>query len=130
MQSSRLEDHMNNIGIDQLSFIRYSFKHRCMNNIKKIYQHAGKCDDQQNLKDIIDAAILSTPWVVTDNSPNVHMTSTPVKKPIARKSLCLFTNILDVKPTTAKRLFAAAKFRRKSMKSCNHLWTKKPKGAF
>ena len=31
-----------------------------MNNIKKIYQHAGKCDAQQNLKDIIDAVILSS----------------------------------------------------------------------
>ena len=87
-----------------------------MNNIKKIYQHAGKCDDQQNLKDIIDADILSTTEGVTDNSPNVHMTSTPVKKPSARKSLCLFTNILVVKPITAKRCFVAAKSRRKSMK--------------
>ena len=49
-----------------------------MNNIKKIYQNAGKCDDQQKLKDIIDAALLSTPEGVTDNSPNVHTTSTPV----------------------------------------------------
>ena len=49
-----------------------------MKNIKKIYQHAGKCDDQQNLKDIIDVAILSTPEEVTDNSTNVLMTSTPV----------------------------------------------------
>ena len=71
-----------------------------MNNIKKIYQHAGKCNDQQNLKDIIDADILYTPEGVTDNSPNVHMTSTPVKKPSARKSLCLFTNILDLQPKT------------------------------
>ena len=31
-----------------------------LNNIKKIYLHAGKCDDQQNLKDIIDAAMVST----------------------------------------------------------------------
>ena len=31
-----------------------------MNNIKNIYQHAGKFDDQQNLKDIIDAAMVST----------------------------------------------------------------------
>ena len=45
-----------------------------MKNIKKIYQHAGKCDDQQNLKDIMDATILSTPEGVTDNSPNIHMT--------------------------------------------------------
>ena len=92
-----------------------------MNNIKKIYQHAGKCDDQQNLKDIIYAAILSTSEGVIDNSPNVHMASKPVKKPSARKSLCLFTNILDVKPMRAKRRFVAAKFRRKSMKVCNSL---------
>ena len=61
LQSSSLEDHMKTIGIDQSSFARSSFEHRCMNNIKKIYQHTGKCDDQQNIKDIIDAAILSTP---------------------------------------------------------------------
>ena len=121
---------MKTIGIDRSTFNMSTFEHRCMNNIKNIYQHADKCDDQQNLKDIIDAAILSTPEGVTDNSPNVHMTSTPVKKSSARKSLCLFTNILDVKPTTAKRRFVAAKFRQKSMKVCNSLWTKKKKRAF
>ena len=72
-----------------------------MNNIKKIYQHSGKCDDQQNLKDIIDADILSTQEGVTNNSYNAHLTSSPVKKPSARKSLCLITNILDVQPKTA-----------------------------
>ena len=131
LQSSRLEDHMKTIGIDQSSFTRSSFENRCMNNIKKIYQHAGKCDDQQNLKNIIDVDILYTPEVVTDNSPNVHMTPSPVKKPSARKSLCLFTNIFSFKPTTAKRRFVAAKSRRKSMKVCNSLWTqKKMKRAF
>ena len=130
LQSSRLEDHMKTIGMDQSSFTRSPFEHRCMNNIKNIYQHAGKCDDQQKLKDIIDAAILSTPEGVTDNSPNVHITSTPVKKPSARKSLCLFTNILDVQPKTAKCRFVAAKSRRKAMKVCNSLWTKKTKKSF
>ena len=130
LQSSRLEDHMKTIGIDQSSFARSSFENRCMNNIKKIYQHAGKCDDQKNLKDIVDADILSTPQGVTDNSPNVHMTSTPVKTLSARKSLCLFKNILDVPPKAAKRRFVAAKYRRKSMKVCNSLWKnqKKRKG--
>ena len=61
LQSSRLEYHMKTIGIDQSSFFRSSFEHICMNNIKKIYQHAGKCDDQQNLNDIIEAALLYTP---------------------------------------------------------------------
>ena len=95
---------------------------------KKFYQHAGKCDDQQNLKDIIDAAILSTPEGVTDNSPNVHLSSSPVKKPSVRKSMCLFTNILGVQPKRAKSCFVAAKSRRKAMKVCNSLWKKKRKG--
>ena len=121
LQSSRLEDHMKTIGIDQSSFTRSSFEHRYMNNIKTIYQHAGNCDDQQNLKDILEADILSTPEGVTNNIPNVNLTSSPAKKPSARKPLCLFTNILDVKPTTAKCRFVAAKSRHKAMKACNNL---------
>ena len=96
-----------------------------MNNTKKIYQHAVKYDDLQNIKDVLEADLISTLDIFTDNSPNVHTTSSPVKKPSARKSLCLFTNILDVKPTTAKLRFVAAKSRRKSMKVCNSVWTKK-----
>ena len=49
---------------------------------EKIYQHAGKCDYQQNLKDILDAPMVSTPQEVTYYSPNVPMTSTPVKKKV------------------------------------------------
>ena len=64
-----------------------------MNNIKKIYQLTGKCDDQNKFKDIIDADMVSNPEGVTDNSPNVPLISTPVNKPSARKPLCLFTNI-------------------------------------
>ena len=78
LQSSRLEDHVKTIGIDQSSFTRSTFEHRCMNNIKKIHQNAGKCDDQQNLKVIIDDNILSTPEGVTDNSHNMHTFSIPV----------------------------------------------------
>ena len=121
LQSSRLEDHMKTIGIDQTSFTRSSFEHRCVNNIKNIYQHVGKCDDKQKLKGIIDAAILSTPKGFTDNIPNVPMTSTPVKKPSARKSLCIFTKILDVKTKTEKRRIVAAKSRRIAMKVGNNL---------
>ena len=80
-----------------------------MNNIKKIYQHAGKCDDQQNLNNTLDTNMVSTPKEVKYDSSCVPMKSTPVKKPSARKSLRLFTNILDAKPKTAKRRFVAAK---------------------
>ena len=118
---------METIDIDRSSFTRSYFEHRCMDNIKKIYEHAGKCDDQKNLKDIIDAAILSTPEGVIYDSPNVPMASSPVKKLSAGKSLCLFTNILDVKPKRAKLLFVAAKSKRKATKVGNSLRTNKTK---
>ena len=79
LKSSRLEDHMKTIGIDYSSFTRSSFEHTCMDNTKKVYQHAGKCDDKQNHKDILETALLSTPEVFTYDIPNVPMTSTPVE---------------------------------------------------
>ena len=39
-----------------------------------MYQHVGNCDDQQNLKDILDAAMVLATEEVTDKSPNVLMT--------------------------------------------------------
>ena len=53
-----------------------------MNNIKNVYQHVGKCDDQQILKDILYAAMVLTPQEVTGDISNVPMTSTPVKKQV------------------------------------------------
>ena len=44
LQSSRLGYHMKTIGIEQSLCTRSYFEHKCMKNIKKIYQHAGKCD--------------------------------------------------------------------------------------
>ena len=76
-------------------------------------------------KDILDIAMVSTPEGVTDNSPNFPMTSTPVKKPSAGKSLCLFTNILDVKPKTEKCHILAARLKRRAMKLGTSQWTKK-----
>ena len=62
------------IVIDQSLCYRYYFEHKCLNNIKKIYQHAVKCDDQQNLKDILDDDMLLTPEEVIEDSPNVPTT--------------------------------------------------------
>ena len=82
LQSPRLEDRMQTIVIDQSLCNRSSFEHKCLNNIKKIYQHAGKCDDQQNLKDLLYADILSTPEGVTDDSPSLPMTQKAVKNQV------------------------------------------------
>ena len=82
----------------------------------------------KTLKDIIDSAMVSTPEEITDDSTSLPMTPTPVKKISARKSLCIFTNIFDVKKKTAKRHVGAAKYKLRSMKVGNILWTKKRKG--
>ena len=41
--------------------------------------------------------MVSTTEGFIDNSHISPRTSKPVKKPIARKSLCMFTNVLEVK---------------------------------
>ena len=61
LQSPRLEYHMKTIGIDQSLCNRNSFEQNILNKIKKIYQHAGECEDQQKLKNIIDADMVYTP---------------------------------------------------------------------
>ena len=60
--------------------------------------------------------MVSTPEGFTDNSPRSPIVPTPVNKPSARKSLCLFTNILDVEKKTATRQVRDAKPKRKLIK--------------
>ena len=122
LQLPRLEDNMKTISIYQSLRKRSSFEHKSLNNIKYIYQHAGKCDDQRNLKDVLCAAILSTPEEVTYDSPNVPMKSTLVNKPSARKSLFLLTNILNVKNNTAIRLVGAEESKCRATKVGNIPW--------
>ena len=55
------------------------------------------------------------------------MTSTPVKKPSAIKSLCLFTNILDVKKNSYTRQVGYAKSKRKATKYGTTPWALKQK---
>ena len=82
LQSPRLKYLMTTIGTEKSLFKRSSFEHKCLSNIKKIYQHAGKCDHQQNLKDVLYSDMLSNAEGVTDDSSNVPMTSTPVKNQV------------------------------------------------
>ena len=68
LQFPRLEDHVETIGIDQLVSNRPSVEHKFLNNIKRIYQHTGKCDDKKNLKGVLDVDMVYTPEEVTDVS--------------------------------------------------------------
>ena len=94
---------MKNICIYQSLINSALFEQRCFQNINKLYKHAGKCDDQQKFKDIFEAAMVSTTEGFANNSTRYLMTPTQVKKASAKKSLCLFTNILEVKNKTAIR---------------------------
>ena len=60
---------------------------------------------------------------VTYDSPSLPITSTPVKKSSARKSLYLFTNIFYAKKKTAKRHVGAEKSKHRYLKVGNILWT-------
>ena len=101
------------------------FEIRCLKNIKKLYQHAGKYDDQQPFKDTLEAAMVSTPEGFTDNSPRSPMNPPTLKKPSARKSLCLFTNILYVKKKTAIHQVGVAKSKHKAIKARTTPWALK-----
>ena len=68
-----------------------------------------------------------TPEVFANNNPISPMTSTPVKKPSDIKSLCLFTNILDMKNKTDTRRVVADKSKHKAIKSVTIPWALKPK---
>ena len=84
----------------------------------------------QQFKDILEATMVSTTEGFTDNSPIYPMSSTPAKKPSAIKSLCLFTNIFDVKNRSATRQVGAAKSKHKAIKSRTTPWSLKKKRKF
>ena len=98
------------------------YEHRCLENIKRLYKTAGKCDDQQQYKDILEETMVSTTEVCTDNShisPNQYE---PTKNPSARKSLRPFLGSLDVKYNTAARGLGAAKSKCKAFRAGNASW--------
>ena len=98
-----------------------SWKHQ------KLYKQAGKCDDQHQLKNIPEAAIVSTPEVFTNESTISPMASAPVKKPSDRKPLCIFTNILGMRKKTATRRVGYAESKHKVIKYGTTTWELKKK---
>ena len=67
-------------GVDQSICNRSYFEQKRLNNIKEIYQHAGKCDYEQNRKDIIDVAMVYNPEGITDENYSLPMTKKTAKK--------------------------------------------------
>ena len=71
--------------------------------------------------------MIYSPGVFTNNSPIYPITPTPVKKKSARKSLCLLTNILDVKKKNSIHRFGDNKSKRKAIKAGTAPWEMKTK---
>ena len=69
LQSPRHKDHVHTIDIDQSLSSNFIYEQKCLENIKKIYKQAVKCDNQQQFKDILEAVMVSTPGGFTDDSP-------------------------------------------------------------
>ena len=65
LQSLRLKYHTKIIGIYQ--YLRNSalFEQICLQNIKKLYQYSGKCDNHHQYKAITEAYMVSTPEGLT-----------------------------------------------------------------
>ena len=95
LQSPQLKDHVHTIGINQPLSNNAIYENKFLKNIKKLYKQAGKCKYQKTLIDILEDAIVSTPKGITDNSYISPRTPTPVKKPSAQKSLCMFTKKIE-----------------------------------
>ena len=72
--SPQLKDHVQTIGIDQSLSNNSIYEHKCLENKKKLYKRSGKCDDQQQFKDIIEADMVSTPEGLTNGSSISPMT--------------------------------------------------------
>ena len=68
LQLPLLKDHVQNIGIDQSLTNNAIYNHKCLENIKKLYKQAGKCDKKQQFKYILEAPMVSTPELFTDKS--------------------------------------------------------------
>ena len=69
--------------------------------------------------------MVSTPERFTNNSTISPMMPTPVKKPSVRESLCLVTDILEVKKRTTNCRFGAAKSKRKVIRYVTTPWALK-----
>ena len=79
MQTELLEKHMVTIVVDQSLINSSMYEHTCVENIIKLFKSTGKCDYQQQYKAIIEASMVYTTDIFTDNSPLSSRQSVTVK---------------------------------------------------
>ena len=97
------------IGVYQQSSNSALYDHICLENIKKLYKSSGRCNNQQQYEDIIEAVMVYTPEGLADNSPMSLITSISVNNPSSMKSLRQFSEVLYDKHKTTVRKLGAVK---------------------
>ena len=66
--------------------------------------------------------MVSIPEEIKDVITSLHKTLKTFNKPSDRKSMCLFTNLFDVKKKTEKRRVGDSKYKCRAIKVGNSLW--------
>ena len=73
LQSPRLKYHVHIIGIDPYLSNNAIYEHKYLENIKNLYEKAGKCDDQKQLKYILVRQQKRKMYIIpTISTPNHH----------------------------------------------------------
>ena len=80
-----------------------------LENNNKLYKTSRKCDNKQQYKNILEAAMVSNLEGFTDNSSMSPSPLMAVKNISARKSIRQFTELLEGKNKTASCRLGAAK---------------------
>ena len=60
LQSPHIKNYVKAIGVGRSLSNSAIFEHRCLQNINKLHKRAGKYDEQQQFKYIIEDAMVST----------------------------------------------------------------------
>ena len=60
LQPLQLKYHLQTIGVHPSLSKNAIYEQKCL-DIQKLYKQAGKCDNQQQLKDVLEDAMVSNP---------------------------------------------------------------------
>ena len=105
------------IGLNQSLTNSAIKKHKCLENIKKLYKYVGKCDDKHQYKSIIESSMILTTKGFTNNSPISVVVSGITKKPISRQSL--FSGLFHIKHKASVPQVGAANMKHKEIRNGN-----------
>ena len=90
LQSPRLKDHVNTIGIDQSLRKTILYEQKFLQNINKLYKHSGKCDNQK-----ISNILLRLLWFLLLKDSPITVPYIPWNHPQPRKQVlenhCVFS---------------------------------------